>query len=106
MGKPKKIKADKDSALMLNSLKVWLNNEGKRNDITTSKTGIADLERLHKTINEWIKRIINTEDNRENRETRIETTLYTYNDKTKHNTTGQIPAYILLSLWLSIIKRQ
>lgn len=95
MGKPQKIKADKDSAFMSNSLKIWLNNEEIQLDITTSKTGIADVERIHKTINEKI-RIINTENNKENRETRIETILYTYNHKTKHNTTGQIPAYILL----------
>jgi len=78
MGKPQKIKADKDSAFMSNSLKLWLNTEEIKLDITTSKTGIADVERLHKTINEKV-RIINTDQNRENKETRIETILYTYN---------------------------
>jgi len=78
MGKPYKIKADKDPAFMSNSLKCWLNTEEIKLDITTSKTGIADVERLHKTINEK-NRIINTDNNRENKETRMETILYTYN---------------------------
>jgi len=49
MGKPYKIKADKDSAFMSNSLKCWLNTEEIK--LKTSKTGIADVKHLHKTIN-------------------------------------------------------
>jgi hypothetical protein len=95
MGKPIEIKADKDSAFMCAALQLWLQTEGVKIEITTSKNGISDVERFHKTINEKL-RIINTESNPENKLTSFETILYIYNHKTKHNTTGRTPADIFI----------
>jgi len=66
MGKPKEIKADKDSAFMCSALQIWLKSEGVDINITTSKNGISDVERFHKTVNEKL-RIINTETDPENK---------------------------------------
>jgi len=52
------------------------------------------VERLHKTVNEKI-RIINTDRNLENKQTRIETILFIYNHKTKNTATGWTSASIL-----------
>jgi len=64
-------------------------------NITTSRNGISDVERFHKTINEKL-RIINSESDPENKLTRFEIILYTYNHKTTHNTTGRAPADIFI----------
>lgn len=88
MGKPIEIKAEKDSAFMCAALQLWLQTEGVKIEITTSKNGISDIERFHKTINEKL-RIINTESNPENKLTSFDTILYIYDHKTKHNTTGR-----------------
>nr|XP_039149085.1 uncharacterized protein LOC120284711 [Drosophila simulans] len=52
MGKPKEIKADKDSAFMFIALQNWLRSEGVEISVTTSKNGVSDIERFHKTVNE------------------------------------------------------
>jgi len=93
MGKPVQIKAGKDSAFMCAALQLWLQSEGVKIDITTSKNGISDVERFHKTINEKL-RIIHTENNPETKLTKLETILYIYNHKTKHNTTARTQADI------------
>jgi len=58
-GKLKTIKMDQDPGLVSKSLQNWLQKENINIEITTSKNGIADIERVHKTINEKLK-IINT----------------------------------------------
>jgi len=95
MGKPSEIKADKDSAFICSALHLWLRSENVNINITTSKNGISDIERFHKTVNEKL-RIINSESDPENKITQFETILYVYNHKTKHNTTGRTPADIFL----------
>lgn len=95
LGKPKLLKADRDGAFSSLALKEWLETEGVELQLNTTKTGVADIERFHKTINEKI-RIINTMKNTETDLSKIETILYTYNHKTKHDTTGQTPAHIFL----------
>lgn len=95
MGKPLEIKADKDSAFMCTALKLWLESEGVNINITTSKNGISDVERFHKTVNEKL-RIITSENEPENQFTKFEKILYIYNHKTKHNTTVRTPADIFI----------
>jgi len=52
---------------------------------------VADVERLHKTIN--VKsRIINSSDDEEVKLSKIEKIFYTCNHKIKHDTSGQTPA--------------
>lgn len=95
LGKPQLLKADRDGAFTSLALKRWLESEGIELQLNTAKTGVADIERLHKTINEKI-RIIKTSDDNEAKLSKIETILYVYNHKTKHDTTGQTPAHIFL----------
>lgn len=61
--------------------------------ITTSKTGISDIERLHKTEK---LRIINCESDLENKLTKFETILFTHNHKSKDNTSE----HQLISLYM------
>jgi len=95
LGKPKLLKADRDGAFSSLALKRWLEEEEVELQLNTAKNGVADVERLHKTINEKI-RIINSSDDEEVKLSKIETILYTYNHKIKHDTTGQTPAQIFL----------
>jgi len=95
MGKPRTLKTDRDSAFMSIALKIWLDTENVNIQITTSKNGVSDVERLHKTINEKI-RGIETGDNPENKLMKMEVILYTYNHKIKHNATGRAPANIFI----------
>jgi len=95
MGKPQEIKADKDSAFICIALQNWFRSEGVKISVTTSKNGISDIERFHKTVNEKL-RIIGSEKNIEDRCTKFETILYVYNHKTKHNSTKRFPAVIYL----------
>jgi len=53
MGKPKEIKADKDSAFMCSALQIWLKSEGVDINIATRKNGISDVERFHKTVKNY-----------------------------------------------------
>jgi len=105
LGKPKLLKADRDGAFTSLTLKRWLEAEGIELQLNTAKTGVADVERLHKTINEKI-RIINSSDDEELKISKIETILYTYNHKTKHDTTGQTPAQIFLYAGHPILNTQ
>jgi len=95
LGKPILLKADRGGAFSSLALKKWLESEGVEIQLNTTKTGIADIERLHKTIIEKI-RIINTLNDEKNKLSKIETILYIYNHKTKHDTTGQTPVHIFL----------
>jgi len=55
MGKPQEIKADEDSSFMCVALHNWLNSKRVQVQLTTSKSGILDIERFHKTINENLR---------------------------------------------------
>lgn len=92
LGKPIEIKADKDSAFICAALQNWLKEENVKIDITTSKNGIADVERFHRTVNEKL-RIINNENNIEDKLTKFEKILYTYNHKTTNRTPADIFIY-------------
>jgi len=85
IGKPKTIKMDQDPGLVSKSLQNWLQKENINIEITTSKNAIADIERVHKTINETL-RIINT----------LTDATYVYNHEITHDTTGKTPAEIFL----------
>jgi len=63
MGKARTLKTDRDSAFMSIALRNWLDTENVNIQITTSKNGVSDVERLHKTINEKM-RVIQTSDNK------------------------------------------
>jgi len=95
IGKPKTIKMDPDPGLVYKSLQNWLQNENINIEITTSKNGIADIERVHKTINEKL-RIINTLTDAEGKLMNIEKATYVYNHEKTHDTTGKTPAEIFL----------
>jgi len=91
MGKPRTLKTDRDSAFMSIALKNWLDTEDVNIQITTSKNGVSDVERLHKTINEEIRETENS-DNTENKLMKMEVIQYSYNHKIKPNATGRTPA--------------
>jgi len=74
MGKPRTLKTDRDSAFMSIALKNWLDTEDVNIQITTSKNGVSDVERLHKTINEEIRETENS-DNTENKLMKIEVNI-------------------------------
>jgi len=61
LGKPKSVKTDRDGAFSSLALKRWLEEEEIELQLNTAKNGVADVKRLHKTINEKI-RIINSSD--------------------------------------------
>jgi len=105
LGKPKLLKADRDGAFSSLALKRWLESEEVELQLNTTKTGVADIERLHKTINEKI-RIIKTSDDEETKLSKMETVLNIYNHKTKHDTTGQTPAHIFLYAGQPILDTQ
>jgi len=63
LGKPEILKADRDGAFSSLALKRWLETENVELQLNTTKTGVADIERLHKTINEKIRIITNSDDN-------------------------------------------
>lgn len=105
LGKPEILKADRDGAFSSLALKRWLETENVELQLNTTKTGVADIERLHKTINEKIRIITNSDDN-EAKLSKIETILYIYNHKTKHDTTGQTPAHIFIYAGQPILDTQ
>jgi len=82
LGNPKLLTADRHGAFSVLQL-------------NTAKNGIADVERLPKTINEKIC-IMNSSDDEEVKLSKIETILYIYKHKIKHDTTGQAAAQIFL----------
>jgi len=88
------------------ALKRWLETENVELQLNTTKTGVAGIEMLHKTINEKI-RIIKKSDDNEAKLSKIETILYIYNNnKTKHDTTGKNPAYIFIYAGQPILDTQ
>jgi len=56
------------------ALQRWLRSEGVKIYVTTSKNGVSDIERFHKTVNEKL-RIIGGEQKIEDMCTRFETIL-------------------------------
>jgi len=95
MGKPKLIKSDRDTGMNSLSLRNWLESENVAIEYNTSKTGVADIERIHKTINEKMRVILTTK-NIEHTGTEMQEIAYTYNHKIIHGTTGRTPADIFL----------
>jgi len=75
------------------ALPNWLNSEGIQIQVTTSKVGISDEGRFHKTVTD-IK----------NRYTKFDFISYIYNLKTKHNATNRIPAIYYIYMYLCMQK--
>lgn len=96
MGSPEQIKIDQDSGLVNLSLQDWLKKLNVEIEITTSKNGISNMERVHKTLNEKL-RLLNTAKDHELHNTPIEQIVYTYNHTIVHSTTGQIPFNIFFN---------
>lgn len=96
MGPPRVIKTDQDAGLVNVSLQEWYKTLNIELEITTGKTGIADIERLHKTLNEKL-RIINTGNDQELKQIAIEQTIFTYNHIIIHSTTGETPYNIFFN---------
>ena len=94
MGKPKTIKADNDPGLKSKNLEEWLKSEQVNFIVTSSKTGIADIERFHGSLNEHI-RVLKTRDDMEGVNL-VNTDLYYYNT-TFHSTKENIPQNVHLN---------
>lgn len=90
MGPPKTLKIDQDQGINNINIKQWCQQLNIKVEVTTGKTGISDIERLHKTLNEKL-RIINTSDDKELKYFQLEQTLFTYNHTIVHSTTGVTP---------------
>ncbi|CAD7092708.1 unnamed protein product [Hermetia illucens] len=88
MGKPKKLIVDQDACLTAECFKNFLTKEKVKVHIVSSKTGLADIERFHGTMNEHI-RILRIKEDKENIDEVVEA-LKHYNH-TLHSTTGQRP---------------
>ncbi|CAD7078361.1 unnamed protein product [Hermetia illucens] len=88
MGKPKKLIVDQDACF-----KNFLTKEKVKVHIVSSKTGLADIERFHGTMNEHI-RILRIKEDKENIDEVVEA-LKHYNH-TLHSTTGQRPIDLYL----------
>lgn len=96
MGPPRAIKTDQDAGLVNVSLQECFKTLNIEIKITTGKTGISDIERLHKTLNEKL-RIINTDNDQELNQIAIEQTVFTYNHIIIHSTTGETPYNIFFN---------
>lgn len=96
MGPPKTLKIDQDQGMNNVNIKNWCQELNIKLEVTTGKTGIADIERLHKTLNEKL-RIINTSKDKELIYLQIEQTLFTYNHIIIHSTTGETPYNIFFN---------
>lgn len=96
MGPPKILKIDQDQGINNVNIKKWCEELHIRLEVTTGKTGIGDIERLHKTLNEKL-RIINTSKDKELIYLQIEQTLFTYNHNIIHSTTGETPYNIFFN---------
>lgn len=90
-GKPVNIKADLDPCLKSANLFDWLKTENINLIHTSSKTGIADIERFHGSLNEHI-RILNNRDDVDGLDL-VTTALYYYNT-TYHSTIENIPQFV------------
>jgi len=75
---------DQDPGMTSRALGLWLEKENINIEITSSKNGIADIERCHRTINEKM-RIIRTENKLETVAMDMEEIIYNYNHKTRKN---------------------
>lgn len=91
MGKPTTIKADLDPGLKSLNLKEWLTTEGVNLIYTSSKTGIADVERFHCSINEHI-RVLKTRDDVDGLD--IVNMALLYYNTTYHSTIDNIPQVV------------
>lgn len=96
MGPPKILKIDQDQGINNVNIKKWCEELNIQLEITTGKTGIGDIERLHKTLNEKL-RIINTSGDKELNYFKIEQTIFTYNHNIVHSTTGETPYNIFFN---------
>lgn len=94
MGKPIEIKADLDPGLRSSNLCDWLLKEGVKLISTTSKTGIADIERFHGSLNEHIRILRHRDDVRGLN--LVETALYHYNTS-YHSTIEDVPQRVHLN---------
>ena len=91
MGKPKSIKADNDPGFKSKKLDEWLKSENVNFIYTSSKTGIADIERFHGSLNEHI-RVLKTRDDVEGLDL-VSTALYYYNT-TFHSSIENVPQIV------------
>ena len=91
MGKPKAIKADNDPGFKSKNLDEWLKSENVNFIYTSSKTGIADIERFHGSLNEHI-RVLKTRDDVEGLDL-VSTALYYYNT-TFHSSIENVPQIV------------
>lgn len=96
MGPPKVLKIDQDQGMNNINIKNWCQELNINLEITTGKTGIGDIERLHKTLNEKL-RIINTSKDKELIYLQIEQTIFTYNHNIVHSTMGETPYNIFFN---------
>jgi len=96
MGPPKVLKTDQDSGLININLQEWCKSLNINVEITTGKNGIADIERLHKTLNEKL-RIINTAEDQELKHHALEQVIFTYNHTISHSSTGETPYNIFFN---------
>lgn len=55
MGPPKTLKIDQDQGINNVNIKQWCYLLNIAVEVTTGKTGIGDIERLHKTLNEKLE---------------------------------------------------
>lgn len=93
MGKPTTVKADLDPGLKSANFKDWLTSESVHIIYTSSKTGIADVERFHGSLNEHI-RVLKSRDDIEGMDL-VNVALYYYNT-TYHSTIDNIPQVVHL----------
>lgn len=94
MGKPIQLKADLDPALKSANLTNWLQHEQVELILTSSKTGIADIERFHGSLNEHI-RILKNRDDVDGLDL-VQTALYHYNTS-YHSTIKERPQSVHLN---------
>jgi len=86
---------DQDPGMTSRALGLWLEKENINIEITSSKNGIADIERCHRTINKKM-RIIRTENKLETVAMDMKEIIYNYNHKTIHSASGKTPTSIFL----------
>uniref|UniRef100_A0A0K8WBI5 RNA-directed DNA polymerase n=1 Tax=Bactrocera latifrons TaxID=174628 RepID=A0A0K8WBI5_BACLA len=96
MGPPKTLKIDQDQGINNVSIKQWCQQLNIAVEVTTGKTGIGDIERFHKTMNEKLRIICGSGD-KELKYLQIEQALFTYNHVISHSTTGESPYNIFFN---------
>lgn len=94
MGKPIQLKTDLDPGLRSANLSNWLMKEDIQLILTSSKTGISDIERFHGSLNEHIRILKNRTD--VDGLDLVETALYYYNT-THHSSIEDVPQRVHLN---------